>query len=163
MMPHDLHARELLAAYRTERDNARRDRANAQAREEKYELAVRGLEAVLGEEGDGDPTPPMNGAHRDAAPGPSVFPRGEAGVKLLLDEHKAMTIAALTDELQKRGALSPKAKNPAAATRQAFNRLREKHPQRYDLVNGKAVVLAPNEAGDELEGLHDATQGDGGM
>src|SRR5437879_115156 len=79
--------RELLARYREHRDKALRDLADAQARAERYEKAVVGLEAVLPDEDHHDESPKdeppesapsrMSVSTNGASP-QSRGPRGEA-------------------------------------------------------------------------------------
>lgn len=135
--------RELLDRYRKKRDAAMRDLADAQARVTKYDLAVKGMEAVLDEEPEqdaGSVGEREGDADRPLHP-PSEFPRGEKAVALLLDEFGELSIQNLTKLMLERGAIAPDAKHPESATRQALNRLRRKDPKEYDLVRGKAVKL----------------------
>lgn len=124
--------RQLLESYRAARDEAHRDLADAQARADRYELAVRGLEAVLPDE-EPEPIVTVGGeTMQRSGPAPGSVredgsPRGEAAVAIVLREagSSGLTNPELTEEVMRRG-WSPDSEDPAAAVRAAANRLRKK-------------------------------------
>ena len=135
--------RELLDRYRRKRETALADLADAQARMSKYDLAVKGLEAVLDIEAQSAKTEPVPGESEALAkPRESGVPRGERAAQLIMDEFQSLSIAELTKQMVERGAIAADAQHPESATRQAFNRLRRKKPSEYDLINGNAVKLS---------------------
>jgi hypothetical protein len=142
--------RELLARYRARRDEALRDLADAQARAERYEKAVVGLEAVVpdedGPEHSGASESPASdrpltsavpvGSTNGASPKGSG-PRGEAAVATVLREAgpTGLTPLALTAALAHRG-WAPNSEHPENAVRAAANRLRKKDSS-IGFVDGK--------------------------
>jgi hypothetical protein len=141
----DSHAveHELLERYRAKRESALRDLADAQARADKYRLAVQGLEAVLGiEDGDNDAPAAPKRMTRD-----TEFidgPRGETAVgQFLLDQPgRGFTAQELTEGLRERRWINPDVKDPVATTRAAANRLRRKYDD-YTFTGGR-YAYAPS-------------------
>jgi hypothetical protein len=136
--------RELLARYRRERDKALADRNEAQTRFDKYDPAVRALEAVLGETSiistnAPEPSPRQNGTK------PQHGPRGASAIRAVLDEDKdrGWTIRELTEEIARRGWAPEGSNRPEAAVRAAFDRLRKSHPDQYGLIDGRASAVSP--------------------
>lgn len=151
---------ELLERYRAKRESALRDLADAQARAEKYSLAVHGLEAVLGiEDGDDDAPAIPKGKTRDAEP--IDGPRGETAVGQFLLDHpgRGFTAQELTEGLRERRWINPGVKDPVATTRAAANRLRRKYDD-YTFTGGRYAYApspreepAPNPLVAQLEGV----------
>lgn len=139
--------RELLTRYEREREQARRQAQEAAERAERYELAIRGLLAVIPGAGDPDVSaiaaadpPAVAREARRARSGP----RGEEAVRRVLEEEvgKPWSVADLTEELRRRGWGPERSKNPPSAVRAAANRLREKYPDKYVFEDGAFFARA---------------------
>lgn len=136
--------KQLLSQLRAELGEAEQEFDAVQDRVERLRLAVRGLEAVVGNAG-GKTEPP---ADHDRARGTGTIriparpdgPRGEAAVRQVLEDNagQGFTLRELFGELQVRGWISPESKNPEAATRAAANRLRQKDA-RFIFEDGRFV------------------------
>lgn len=134
--------RELLERYRRERDKAIKDRADADARAERYEKAVTGLEAVLEDHG-------ANEADETTSDAPTRFAATDGAAEQKPDRESAiislvrgagaggLSPLGLTEGLTEAG-LAPRSANPENAVRAAANRLRKKEP-RLVFQNGKYV------------------------
>ena len=129
--------RELLQRYQRERERAERERDDAQRRFVRYDLAVRGLEGVLGDE-----APEHAGAQSNGR-----APRTVEAVEQMLREAGpgGLTVKALTGALAQRGWL-PESKNPPVAVRAAADRLRARSPA-FDLVDGRFIYRPARSAG----------------
>lgn len=134
----------LLEKYRAERESARLDFREARDRVQRAQRMIESLESVIPSEMlDGPPMEPRVAAVPMTRTLSSITKeeglRGKEAVAAILKENQGtpFTPAELAAELELRGWMNPKTKNPAATARAAANRLREdKH---YALIDGGFV------------------------